>query len=291
MKLKTLLLVVAILCVSLFVVACGDDETTTADQGANTTTAATTKATTKKTTAERTTKATTTTVTTTLDPNYKNVLPAKLPDNSTYDIHTRIGLDAEADLMSFEGAKYANLEWPTSGGAYGGCIKFGCHQTVNNGGPNRAEGTVNLLDPFLPEGVKGIMFYVDASGLTPNGAGGVPEGHVAFSVTIGANTYRSNKNGNGTAKGYYYKDGAWVETTNANACRMVVPDKFKGFIYVPITEYWKSGKTDSAADLYDAATGLGLGNVFVEKMNLYTEGYDYAAAGAYVIFDEIVFVK
>ena len=52
MKLKTLLLVVAILCVSLFVVACGEDETTTAGENPDGTTAAatTTKETTKKTT-------------------------------------------------------------------------------------------------------------------------------------------------------------------------------------------------------------------------------------------------
>ena len=290
MKLKTLLLVVAILCVSLFVVACGDDvETTAGGEGEGTTAAATTtKATTKKTTAEKTTKATTTTVTTTLDPNYKNIIPAKLPDGSTYDIHTRLGLDAEADYVSFDGQKYANLEWATTGGAYGGCLKFGCHQTVNNGGPNRAEGTLVLLDPFMPEGVKGILLYVDASGLTANGAGSVPAGQVAFSITIGTNTYRSNKGGNNTAKGYYYKDGAWVETTNVNACRMAVPNGFKGWMYVSITEYWKSN-VDSAGDLYDA-NGIGLENVIVDRFNLYTEGYDYTTAGA-IIFDEILFVK
>ena len=295
MKLKTLLLVVAILCVSLFVVACGEDETTTAGENPDGTTAATTtKATTKKTTRETTTKVTTTTVTTTLDPNYKNLLPAKLPDNSTFDIHTRVGLDAEADYLAFSGVKYANLEWPTSGGVYGGCIKFGCSQTAGtNGTPNRAEGTLELLDPFTIEGVKGIMFYVDASALTANGAGGsqpVPAGQVAFSVVMGNNAYRSNKNGVGTAKGYYYKDGVWTETSNANACRMAVPDKFKGFIYVPLGEFWKGGKTDASGELYDA-NGIGLGNVIVDQLKLYTEGYDYAAAGAAVIFDEVLFVK
>ena len=57
MKLKTLLMVVAMLCVSLFVVACGGGDDTTATPGTNAPGATTTKAQTTKTT---TTKKTTT---------------------------------------------------------------------------------------------------------------------------------------------------------------------------------------------------------------------------------------
>ena len=276
MKLKTLLFVVAILCVSLFVVACGEDETTTAEQGDNTTTAATTKATTKKTTKERTTVATTTTVTTTLDPNYKNILPAKLPDNSTYDIHTRIGLDAEADIMAISG-NYANGKFTTTGAIYGGAWSMEL-DTVKN---SRMEAYVDLLDPFTPEGVKGIMWYVDFSAVAP------AEGkEMCTSTTINTNAYRSKLDANvaGSGIGYYYKDGAWVETQAINACRMQIPSQFKGWVYVPITSY------NGAADLFDAGTKLGLGNVFVQNIRLYTDHYVFEA-GKPIIFDEIIYVK
>ena len=287
MKLKTLLLIVAILCVSLFVVACNGEETTAANddpQGGDVTTTAKAVTTTKKATTTKKTTVTTTTVTTTLDPNYKTKLPAKLPDGSTFDIHTRIGLDAEADYVKFASSesKIAGITWITSGGVYGGALKFACNMTLNNGAGNRAEGNLELLDPFLPEGIKGVMWYVDFSGVDADPA----KNGMCTSVTINGNTYRSKLDANvaDSGKGWYYKDGAWVETQAVNACRMEIPAQFKGWLYVPITSY------NGAGDLYDAATKTGLGNVFVQNMNLYTDHYVYSDS-KFIIYDEIVFVK
>ena len=100
MKLKTLLLVVAILCVSLFVVACGDDvETTAGGEGEATTTEATTTVatTTKATTTKKTTTATTTAAATGIPSELTSLLPTKLPDNTTPDILHRISFDTEDD--------------------------------------------------------------------------------------------------------------------------------------------------------------------------------------------------
>ena len=108
--------------------------------------------------------------------------------------------------------------------------------------------------------------------------------------TINGNSFRSNKNGLRTAEGWYFKDGAWIKTTNVHACRMDVPDKFAGWIYVPISQYWASGKTDSAGTLYDASTGLGMTGVWVSSMCLYTEGYILTDQES-ITFDEILFVK
>ena len=284
MKLKTLLLVLAILCVSLFVVACGDEDTTTttAETPENTTAAATTtKETTTKATTTKKTTVTTTTVTTTLDPNYKNLLPAKLPDGSTFDIHTRIGLDSADDYVNISG-NYQNLKFTTDGAIYGN----GLSMEVNpaDSAP-RVQAFIDLLDPFTPEGVKGIMWHVDFSAAAP-----VADKPMCTSTTINVNNYRANHGGAGTAKGYYFKDGAWVETTNVNACRMEIPANFKGWVYIPLSEYWKSGSTDSAGDLYDAGTKLGLGNVFVQNIRLYTDGYEMVA-GKPIIFDEVLYLK
>ena len=286
MKLKTLLLVVAILCVSLFVVACGEDETTTAGENPDGTTAAatTTKATTKKTTKETTTKVTTTTVTTTLDPNYKNLLPAKLPDNSAIDILHRIGFDSEDEFL-LANANATNKEFTATGALYGKAFRFSSIMS-RSGTARRGEAYMDVMDPFEVTGIKGVLWYIDFSDVEVDPA--VTTG-LCTSVTFNTNNYRSNKNGVGTAKGYYYKDGVWTETSNVNACRMAVPEKFKGWVYVPMGEYWAAGKTDASGDLYDT-NGIGLGNVIVSNFRVYTDGYTYSD-DHYVLVDELIYVK
>lgn len=286
MKLKTLLLVLAILCVSLFVVACGEDETTTAETPEGTTAATTTTvATTKKTTTEKTTKATTTTVATTLDPNYKNLLPAKLPDNSAIDILHRIGFDSEDEFL-LANANATTKEFTSTGALYGKAFRFTSIMS-RSGTARRGEAYMDVMDPFTTEGIKGVLWYIDFTDVEVN-----PEVTTGLctSVTFNTNNYRSNKGGVGTAKGYYYKDGIWTETSNVNACRMAVPEKFKGWVYVSINEYWKSGSSDASGDLYDASTGIGLTNVIVSNFRVYTDGYTYSD-DHFVLVDELLYVK
>ena len=288
MKLKTLLMVVAMLCVSLFVVACGGGDDTTATPGTNAPGATTTKAqTTKTTTTKKTTtsKVTTTTVTTTLSPDFYTKIPAKLPNNETYTINTRVGLESENDYLSFgsgEG-KIANIVWGTPCGIYGNGLSFACSMTAGtNGTPNRAEGNLKLVDPIFPTGIKGVLWYVDFSKMEVDTA---KEGPCA-SVTINGNKYRSNKNGTGAGLniGYYLKDGEWVQTTNVNSCRMQLPQGFAGWVYVPLTSYSGEGT------LYDSTTGLGIEGEFITDMNLYTDHYVYSDTKS-IVFDEILFVQ
>ena len=281
MKLKTLLMIIAMLCISLFAVACGGgDDTTTAagtDAPAATTTA---KETTKKTTTKKTTttKATTTTVTTTLAPDYMTKLPASLPNNQTFEIHTRIGLDTADDYLSIDGHKFTNMTWDAQG-IYGGSCNFACD--LEDG---RAECTVSLADSISPLGMKGVMWYIDFSRVDPNTAKNGP----CTSITLGKNTYRSNLGdgsaaGLGQATGYYYLNGEWVTTTNVNSCRMEVPHGFKGWVYVPLTSY------NGAGELYDGTTGVGIEGKWINAINLYTDYYTYSDAKT-LTFDEILFV-
>ena len=288
MKLKTLLTVLAMLCISLFVVACGGGEETTADPGTQAPGATTTKATTtKKTTTKKstTTKVTTTTVTTTLAPDYMSKLPTALPNNETFEIHTRIGLDTIDDYLAIEGVKYANMTWDAQG-IYGGSCNFGCSMTAgSNGTPNRAECYVSFADSVDPAGMKGVMWYVDFSRVDPNTEKGGP----CTSITLGNNTYRSNlgdgsNTGLGKATGYYYNNGEWVQTTNVNSCRMEVPHGFKGWVYVPLTSY------NGAGELYDGTTGIGIEGKWIQGINLYTDYYVYSDVKT-LTFDEVLFVK
>ena len=286
MKLKTLLMVLAALCVSLFVVACGETEDTTAAQttaGANNTTAATT--TTKKTTTKKTTtsKVTTTTVTTTLSPEFYAAIPKNLPNNETYTILHREGLDSQDDYLDFSSGsgKSTNIQWPASGGAYGGYLTFACSMTANNGSPNRAEGNLQVNAAFTVKDVKGVLFWVDFSQVDPN-----PDkpGPVA-SVTMNKNTYRSSVDANRPLSGigYYLLDGEWIQTNAVNACRMQLTTGFKGWVYVPMTSYTGAGT------LYDEAAGRGIEGEWISNMNLYTDYYTYSDQKS-IGFDEILFV-
>ena len=282
MKLKTLLLVVAILCVSLFVVACGGDDTTAANEDPTVTTTAaetTVATTTKATTTKKTTTATTTVAATTIPTDLIAKLPSKLPDNSTFEIGVRVGFESENDFLTVNG-NFANSEFTATNALYGNAFKFSSI-TSREGSARRGEAYIDHLDPFTPEGIKGLMWYIDFSDVTRN-----PDGShgLCTSITFNTNSYRSNLGGAGAAKGYYYKDGAWVETKNVNACRMEVPDGFKGFVYVPLTSYGGAG------DLYDATTGIGLGNVFAQNFRVYTDGYTYTD-DHFVLIDELLYVK
>ena len=279
MKLKTLLMVVAMLCVSLFVVACGGGDDTTATPGTQAPGATTTKAqttTTKKTTKTTTTQVTTTTVTTTLSPDFFTKIPAKLPNNETYEIGFRMGLESEDDFVSVTG-NYDNGKFTTTGAIFGNAWSFECSAAkIAAGSAQRMESYMDLLDPFDVEGVKGVLWYVDFSNVTMNTAGA---GN-ATSTTFNDNKWRSNKEG---AIGYYLKDGEWVQTANVTSCRMSIPSGFAGWVYVPITSYTGEG------ELYDGTTGKGLSN-YITRVRLYTDGYVYET-GKTIIFDEVLYVK
>ena len=291
MKLKTLLLVVAILCVSLFVVACGDDvETTAGGEGEATTTEATTTVatTTKATTTKKTTTATTTAAATGIPTELTSLLPTKLPDNTTPDILHRISFDTEDDFLAAN-ANATNKEFTATGAIYGKAFRFSSIMS-REGTARRGEAYMDLLDPFSTEGIKGLLWYIDFSDVEVNPA--VTTG-LCTSVTFNTNGYRSKfvDGVEGSGIGYYYKDGVWTETkANVNACRMPVPEKFKGWIYVPITSYTKGGSSTASGDLFDASTKVGLANVFVTNFRVYTDGYTYSD-DHYVLVDELLYLK
>ena len=205
--------------------------------------------------------------------------PATLPSGMLYDVTARIGLDAATDYAGFgsSAGKCTNISWSTTGAAYRGALSFACSMTANNGGPNRAEGTLSLSSAVSPEGARGILFYVDFSRVDPDTSRSGP----VASVTINGNTYRSNY---GTKLGYYYEGGAWVETVATNACRMQLPEGYAGWVYVPFTSY------SGAGTLYDAQSGIGLAGVEITTMNLYTDYYVYSDQKS-ITFDEIMLVK
>ena len=211
----------------------------------------------------------------------KAVMPVSLPDFSAYEIVSRaMSFDAGADEYVIGGNSQGSTTFinEVEGAIFGQAVKM---KAINDAGSNRAEIEVTPLLDMDISTAKGVMFYVDFSNVVDN-----PEKPQCASVTINTNKYRAkgpnNGNGDGSAVGYYYVAGTWVQTSNVNACRMEIPANFAGWIYIPSTSFYGS----------DEAAGLGetFGDIFVMNMRCYTDGYTYSADN-YIIFDEVVFVK
>ncbi len=211
----------------------------------------------------------------------KAVMPVSLPDYSTYEIVTRaMSFDAGVDEYVVGGNSKGGTTFVTEaeGAVFGQAVKMAA---ISDKGDSRTEIEVTPLADMDISTAKGIMFYVDFSNVLP--ADGK---QMCASVTINTNKYRAkgpnNGNGDGSAIGYYYMAGTWVQTSNINACRMEIPANFAGWLYIPSTSFYGS----------DEAAGLGetFGDIFVMNMRCYTDGYTYSADN-YIIFDEIVFIK
>ena len=211
----------------------------------------------------------------------KACMPANLPDLSAYEIVSRaMSFDAGPDNYYVQGNSAGSAQFVdvTGGAVFGQAIKIAA---INDKGDNRTE--IEVL-PFLEMDIstaKGVMFYVDFSNVIP------AEGkEMCTSVTINTNKYRAKGpqggNGDSTAVSYYYDGTAWVQTTNINACRQQIPQNFAGWLYIPSTTFYGSAEA--------SALGETFGDIFVENMRCYTDGYTYSADN-YIIFDEIVFVK
>ena len=209
------------------------------------------------------------------------VMPSFLPDLSSYEIVTRaMSFDRGEEDYFVQGNSAGSTTFVdvTGGAVYGQAVKMAA---INDAGNNRAEIEILPFNDMDISTAKGVLFYVDFSNVLP------AEGkEMCTSVTINTNKYRAKGpnggNGDSTAVAYYFDGVNWVQTTNINACRQQIPANFKGWLYIPSTTFYGS----------DEKAGLGetFGDIFVENMRCYTDGYTYSA-DSYIIFDEIVFVK
>ena len=212
-----------------------------------------------------------------------SVMPATLPDLSGYEIVCRtMSFDYGPDEYYVEGNSAGSVQFvDVSGGAiFGQAIKMAA---IADSGSGRAECQVLPFGDMDISTAKGVMFYVDFSNLLPHEDA---TKEMCASVTINTNKYRAkgptNGNGDSTAVAYYFDGTSWVQTTNINACRQRIPANFAGWLYIPSSTFY--GSTEGAA------LGETFGEIFVENMRCYTDGYAYSADN-YIIFDEIVFVK
>ena len=288
MKLKTLFAVLALLCISLFAVACGGgDDTTTADPGTQapgTTTAATT---TKKTTTKKTSnRCTTTTVTTTLAPDFLSKLPASLPEGKTYEVGLRFGMESDEEFMASAG-NYGVHSFTTEGAVYGNAIKFNSKMSAS-GSARRGELYMTPAESFSTEGLRGVLFYIDFSDVEVNTGDAAG---ICASVSMNVNGFRAKAVAGveGSGVGYYLQNGEWVTTQSVKQCRMALPEGFKGWVYIPLTSYTVNGSADASGELFDPTTGIGLMK-WITNFRVYTDGYVYTD-DHYVLVDEVLFVK
>ena len=208
-------------------------------------------------------------------------MPQKLPDNSDFSILTRMMCGDNAEDYQVGGNSKGSLKYvdETEGAVYGKAFRFAGKADEKD---SRGEIQINPQNVNMVTGARGILFYVDFSHIKP------AEGKkMCASVTINVNSIRSKGSDgqNGSAIAWYYQDGTWTQTTNINACRLEIPDNFKGWIYVPATSF-----TQTDGEYWDTATERFNDKFFVENMRCYTDGYTYDA-DSYVIFDEITFIK
>ena len=211
----------------------------------------------------------------------KNVMPDKLPDGAAFEIVSRtMCFDRGAEEYFIEGNSAGGVTFvgTENGAIYGQAVRIVAQADA---GGKRAEIQVSPFEDVITDGCKGILFYVDFSNVVP--AADV-ETKMCASVTINVNDIRAQgpENTKGSGTGYYYTGSEWVKTTNITACRMEIPLNFQGWMYIP------------ASSFYDKKAGAGVGEVFgdifVNNMRCYTDGYTYSADN-YIIFDEITFVK
>jgi hypothetical protein len=217
----------------------------------------------------------------------KAVMPTTLPDLSAYEIVTRaMCFDRGEEDYFIEGNSAGSAQFVdvTGGAIFGKAIKIAAKADAKDA---RAEIQILPFGDMDISTAKGVMFYVDFSNVQLAADATTGEfKKMCTSVTINTNKYRAkgpnNGNGDSTAVAYYYENGAWVQTTNINACRQQIPDNFAGWLYIPSTTFYGSDE--------GAALGETFGDIFVQNMRCYTDGYTYSADN-YIIFDEIVFVK
>lgn len=225
--------------------------------------------------------------------DYKLLLPVILPDNTADYTFTRVMcMDDGLDNYLVEGNSSGHTSFVevADGALYGQAAKIQAYGKDTN---NRCEITLKPNNELTIEGAKGVLFWVDFSHVTI-----VEEGKLCASVTINTNDYRSTHGAVQTSIGYYWDGFTWVETTNINACRMLLPSNFKGWVYVPATSYWYN-KGDKVDGLYPTqpvdANGCFTADIPTDllsfNMRCYTDGYQYSNdPDQYVIFDEILFI-
>lgn len=228
---------------------------------------------------------------------YKLLLPALLPDNTAdYKFNRFMSLDGGYDYYMIDGNSKANAQFvdTQNGALWGQAVKFPAAGATD---AKRAEITLIPFDPFNVEGAKGIMFYIDLSNLEKKG-----EQHMCASVTINNNAYRSTQGVEKTAVAYYWDGNMWQETTNNNniqedgtvvseACRLTLPDQFKGWVYVPASTYHNSATKDPDTGMYleSAAVDGVFGSIDLQNMRCYTDGYIFSN-DCYIVFDEILYI-
>lgn len=235
------------------------------------------------------------TVTVSLPQSYSSLLPNQLPDvgipdfGGSYRIFSRIGFDDFGAFSNISG-KFDNVNYSYTSSVFGNGISIGIYPEGLATGTTdaRAEIYVDLKKSLSMKNAKGIMFYLDVTGVEEN----LMNGGVCASITLNNVDFRSKPlNGftNDDRIGYYYENGVWKETKAINTCRMWVPENFKGWVYVPLISYtYSNGALPADGILYDAYTYLGL-PVDIESFRIYTDGYIYDS-NAKIIVDEILFV-
>lgn len=219
-----------------------------------------------------------------------DLMPALLPDGTPIETFSRPfcgddELDSDGFPMNYYIQGKASPDTTivgTDGGAiYGQAFRLPAH---GESATDRAEIEVSFfnLDGNIENNVKGargILFWVDFTHVDP-----AEEKTVCASVTLNRNTYRCNAANNGSV-GYYYKDGAWMETKNINACRMELCAGFAGWVYLPASSFVDSNKNPIADE-----NGK-FPDIDVTNMRCYTDNYTYSTNEAnYIIFDEIIYV-
>lgn len=209
------------------------------------------------------------------------VIPTALPDGSSYEIYQRFDFDSadKVDLKSVDGAK---ISWTSEEAINGGALRLDCSADMEEASQDQRK--IPIEEPFWVEDVKGLLWYVDLSGVKKASDADA----VSASVSMGETLILGTTVPDEVALCYYYKDGAWVQSTVLKGGGVSLPEGFNGWIYAPISSY--NGTGDMSGCLYDKVTGLGLPPIFVVELGLYADGYAPQTDKA-VIFDEIIFVK
>ena len=137
----------------------------------------------------------------------------------------------------------------------------------------------HLEDSVNISGARGIMFYVDLSGVTPKD----DSASLCASVSLNNLYSRGDKREEENAVAWYYANGEWLETTNINDYRYQLPVNFQGWVYIPASSF--IGTEDSSA-VYENGKFTDLE---ISSVGCYADGYKYSADDI-VIFDEISLV-
>lgn len=240
MKIKTLLALALVLVMAIFVVACGEDETTTEGTNPEGTVATTTKATTTKATTTKKTTVTTT-IATTAKREIKFEIPAKLPDGKAYDATLIFdGTEADSKVGSTQkengtGATYDIFTLADGNKVFAYHIKKDWMEANVEFAPYRFAGTET-----------GVLFYADISASKANELA-----CVGPRLRIDTQWYQVGSHSNSIERqpesthnyGYVLPDGTaeWIKAENYSNCRLATGSQFKGWIYVPFTQLSQNG--------------------------------------------------